>query len=134
MAREANQTYTPGAKRAGKGEYVFNMAQVNHLKGGPDYSSANGAVVEGDKIIVGLMRMPKGSGADAHHHINEQWIYLIQGAIETIVDGTTITAKAGDVVYIPSNAVHSTKVTSDEDVVFFTCKDATASLQGIKVK
>ena len=28
---------TPGAKRAGDGEYVFDLAAVNHILGGPDY-------------------------------------------------------------------------------------------------
>ena len=131
--RSKTGTYTPGAKRAGPGEYVFNMAKVNQLKGGPDYSSAQGSVVEGDKIIVGFMRMAKGTHADPHKHPNEQWVYVIQGEIEATVDGKTTTAKAGDVIYFPSNAVHSTRIISDEDVVFFTCKDATHSLQGIKV-
>ena len=39
---------TPGAKRAGAGEYLFDLAKVNHILGGPDYSTANGACVEGD--------------------------------------------------------------------------------------
>jgi len=34
---------------------------VNHILGGPDYSTANGACVEGDRMIVGLMRMPAGT-------------------------------------------------------------------------
>ena len=55
---------TPGAKRAGDGEYLFDLAKVNHILGGPDYSTANGACVEGDRMIVGLMRMPAGTGAD----------------------------------------------------------------------
>ena len=54
---------TPGAKRAGAGEYVFDLASINHILGGPDYSTANGACVEGDRMIVGLMRMPAGTGA-----------------------------------------------------------------------
>ena len=54
---------TPGAKRAGNGEYVFDLAKVNHLLGGPDYSTANGACVEGERMIVALMRMPAGTGA-----------------------------------------------------------------------
>jgi quercetin dioxygenase-like cupin family protein len=36
------------------------------------------------------------------------------------------------VVYVPANAVHSGKATPDADVVFFTCKDASHSLHGIK--
>lgn len=132
--RSPTGTYTPGAKRALAGEHVFNMAKVNSLQGGPDYSSAQGAVVEGDKMIVGLMRMAKGSGAEPHSHPNEQWIYLIEGACQITIDGKVCDAKAGDVIYVPGNAVHSTKVGAERDAVFFTCKDATHSLQGIKVK
>ena len=54
---------TPGAKRAAPGEYVFDLATVNKIMGGPDYSTANGACVEGDRMIVGLMRMAAGSGS-----------------------------------------------------------------------
>ena len=70
---------TPGAKRAGAGEYLFDLAKVNHILGGPDYSTANGACVEGDRMIVGLMRMPAGTGAEPHSHPNEQWIYILEG-------------------------------------------------------
>ena len=56
MAQQAANARTPGAKRAGDGEYVFDLAKVNHILGGPDYSTANGACVEGDRMIVGLMR------------------------------------------------------------------------------
>ena len=79
MAQHTAVARTPGAKRAGDGEYLFDLAQVNHILGGPDYSTANGACVEGDRMIVGLMRMPAGTGAEPHSHPNEQWIYILQG-------------------------------------------------------
>jgi mannose-6-phosphate isomerase-like protein (cupin superfamily) len=123
---------TPGATRAGPGEYLFDLAKVNHILGGPDYSTANGACVEGDRMIVGLMRMPAGTGAQAHSHPNEQWIYILEGTFQATVAGKDVTAQAGSVLYIPSNAVHSGKATPDADVVFFTVKDASHSLHGIK--
>jgi len=123
---------TPGATRAGPGEYLFDLARVNHILGGPDYSTANGACVEGDRMIVGLMRMPAGTGAEAHSHPNEQWIYILQGTFQATVDGKDVTAPAGSLLYIPSNAVHSGKATPDADVVFFTVKDVSHSLHGIK--
>jgi hypothetical protein len=55
----AAEIRTPGATRAGNGAYVFEMASVNHVMGGPDYSTAEGSCVEGDRIIVALMRMKK---------------------------------------------------------------------------
>ena len=123
---------TPGAKRAGPGEYLFDLAKVNHILGGPDYSTANGACVEGDRMIVGLMRMPAGTGAEAHSHPNEQWIYILEGTFRAQIGDTELVAKPGSVVYVPSNVIHSGEATPDADVVFFTVKDASHSLHGTK--
>ena len=107
----ASPPRTPGAKRAGAGEYVFDLASVNHILGGPDYSTANGSCVEGDRMVVALMRMPAGTGAEPHSHPNEQWIYILEGVFHATVGG---------------------KATADADVVFFTVKDGSYGLQGIK--
>src|ERR1700751_4077380 len=123
---------TPGAKRAGPGEYLFDLAKVNHILGGPDYSTANGACVEGDRMIVGLMRMPAGTGAEPHSHPNEQWIYILEGTFHATVGGRAIEAKPGAVIYIPADVVHSGKAGADRDVVFFTVKDASHSLHGFR--
>ena len=132
MSTEAPAARTPGAKRAGPGEHVFDLGTVNHILGGPDYSTANGACVEGDRMIVGLMRMPAGTGAEAHSHPNEQWIYVLEGTFRAEIDGRQIDAAPGSVVYIPANTVHAGRATPDADVVFFTVKDASHGLHGIK--
>ena len=62
----AKPARTPGAHRAQEGEYLFQLRDVNHLMGGPEYSTANGSCVEGDRMIIALMTMPKGTGADAY--------------------------------------------------------------------
>ena len=123
---------TPGAKRAGPGEFLFDLAKANHILGGPLYSTANGACIEGDRMIVALMRMPAGTGAEAHSHPNEQWIYVLEGTFEATVGGKDVEAKPGSLVYIPADVVHSGKATADHDVVFFTVKDASHSLHGNK--
>src|SRR4029077_7440096 len=109
---------TPGAKRAGPGEYLFDLAKVNHILGGPDYSTANGACVEGDRMIVGLMRMPAGTGAAPHSHPNEKWILILEGPFPATVGGKAIEAKPGAVVYVPADVVHSGTAGTDRDVVF----------------
>lgn len=134
MSSQVATARTPGATRAGPGDYLFDLAKVNHILGGPDYSTANGACVEGDRMIVGLMRMPAGTGAEAHSHPNEQWIFILEGTFRGIIDGKDVTANPGSVLYIPSNAIHSGKATGDADVVFFTVKDASHSLHGIKAE
>jgi quercetin dioxygenase-like cupin family protein len=133
MAAQAAAARTPGATRAGPGEYLFNLAKLNKIKGGPDYSSVEGGCVEGDRMIVALMRMPAGTGAEPHSHPNEQWIYVLEGTFAAKVGDREVRATAGSVVYIPSNVVHSGQATPDGDVVFFTVKDASHSLHGIKV-
>ena len=130
MATEAART--PGATRAGEGEYLFDLARLNKIKGGPDYSSVEGGCVEGDRMIVALMRMPAGTGAVAHSHPNEQWIYVLEGTLQANIGGQEVEAKPGSVIYVPSNAVHSAKATPAADVVFFTVKDASHSLHGMK--
>ncbi len=35
MSQQTAVARTPGAKRAGAGEYVFDLAEVNHILGGP---------------------------------------------------------------------------------------------------
>jgi len=128
----ASVARTPGATRAGDGEHLFDLAKVNKIKGGPDYSSVEGGCVEGDRMIVALMRMPAGTGAEPHSHPNEQWIYVLEGTFKAKVGEKEVEAKAGSVLYIPSNVVHSGKATPERDVVFFTCKDASHSLHGVK--
>lgn len=128
------QARTPGATRASDGQYVFNLGTVEKIMGGPDYSTAHGPCVEGDRMIVGLMRMKAGTGAEPHSHPNEQWIYVMEGTFAATVGGKKVEAPAGSVVYIPANVVHDGKATPDGDVVFFTCKDASWGLQGIKAK
>ena len=123
---------TPGANRAASGEYVFELAKLNHILGGPAYSTANGTCVEGDRMMVALMRMPAGTGAEAHSHPNEQWIYILEGTFAANVGGKDIVAPAGSVLYIPSNTVHDGKATAERDVVFFTVKDTSHSLHGNK--
>ena len=123
---------TPGAKRAGKRDFAFELAKVNHILGGPDYSTANGSVIEGDRMMVALMRMPAGTGAERHSHPTEQWIYILEGTFNAVIDGQSVTAPAGTILYIPSNTMHEGKASPDADVLFFTCKDTSHSLHGIK--
>ena len=132
MAAAAPAPRTPGAKRAGPGEFVFDLGTVNRIKGGPAYSAVEGGCVEGDRMIVALMRMPAGKRAEPHAHPNEQWIYIIEGTFRMTIDGQAVEGKPGSVLYIPADAVHSGEATAGADVVFFTCKDASYGLHGNK--
>lgn len=132
MADSTTAARTPGAKRAGPGEYYFELEKLERIMGGPEYSSAEGTCVEGDRMMVALMHKAAGTGAEPHSHPNEQWIYVMEGTLEATVDGKTATVGAGSVIYVPSNVVHSTRVVGSRDVTFFTVKDTSHGLHGIK--
>lgn len=132
MSSQTPVARTPGARRAGPGEYYFELAKIDKIKGGPDYSTAVGPCVEGDRMIVALMRMPVGTGAEPHSHPNEQWIYILEGTFRAKIGDKEIEARPGTVLYIPSNTVHSVKATPQTDGLFFTVKDASHGLQGLR--
>ena len=83
-------------------------------------------------MIVGLMRMPAGTGAAAHSHPNEQWIYILEGTFHATIGGKTIEAsRARWSTFRPTSCIQA-KPAADGDVVFFTVKDASHSLHGVK--
>lgn len=130
---QQSTTKTEGAIKAGNGHYTFDLARLHTIDAGPGYSTAHGPVIEGDRIQIGLMRMPKGTGGRPHSHPNEQWVYVIQGMLETEIDGIRSRVPAGSLVYIPANTVHSALATPDKDVIFLTAKDMTHGIVGTPV-
>ena len=132
MTAKPNADTAVAPKVAQPGEHFFEMAKLDTVHGGPDYSSAIGTAVTGERMMTALMRMPAGTGSDPHYHANEQWIYVIEGVLEMSVGEVTQQARPGTVVYIPSNAVHNARVIGDADVVFFTVKDTSQGLQGTR--
>ena len=130
---QQSKTKTEGAIKAGNGQYTFDLAQLNTIDAGPGYSTAHGPVIEGERIQIGLMRVPRGTGGRPHSHPNEQWIYVLQGTLESEVDGVKSRVPSGSLIYIPANAVHSALATPDEDVIFLTAKDMSHGIIGTPV-
>ncbi|HSF06431.1 MAG TPA: cupin domain-containing protein [Methylomirabilota bacterium] len=123
-------TKTAGAIKAGGGRYTFDFAELTTIDAGPGYSTSHGPVVEGERIQIGLMRMPRGTGSRPHSHPNEQWIYVMQGTLESEVAGVRSRGNVGSLIYIPANAVHSALATLEADVVFLTAKDMSHGIAG----
>jgi quercetin dioxygenase-like cupin family protein len=130
----AQAARTPGAKRAGPGEFFFELTKVDKIKGGPAYSTAFGPCVEGDRMMVALMRIPAGTRSEPHSHPNEQWIYVLEGTFDFTIGGERRMVRPGSVIYIPANEIHSAIATPDADVVFFTAKDGSHGLHGTKAE
>ena len=126
-------TKTEGAIKAGNGRYTFDLARLQTIDAGPGYSTAHGPVVEGERIQIGLMRMPRGTGGRPHSHPNEQWVYVMRGTLECEVGGVKSRAPAGSLIYMPANVVHWALATAEEDVIFLTAKDMSHGIIGTPV-
>jgi quercetin dioxygenase-like cupin family protein len=128
-----SQPPQPQGIKAGDGRHVFELATLSRVEAGPGYSTAAGALVEGERMMIGLMRMPRGTGALAHSHPNEQWAYVLEGTLKVHIDGRKWDAKAGSLVFIPANAVHALVASTDGDAVFLTAKDTSHGIAGTAV-
>lgn len=87
----------------------------------PNYSTAAGGTVTGEKIEVGLYRMPAGTGASPHRHPNEQIIYILRGRVRARVGSHTQEVTPGGVIHVPPNTVH--EIQAVEDTQFLSSKD-----------
>lgn len=123
----------PRVTKAGDEEYVFDLSDIAALDVGRGYTSATGKVVEGQRMMCGLVRLGAGEVTESHQHPNEQWTYIIEGVMHAEVDGQTFLAGPGTVIYQPSNVVHGGRAGPDADVVFFTVKDTSHGLYGSRV-
>jgi quercetin dioxygenase-like cupin family protein len=133
MADQQSASKTEGAIRGGNGRYIFDLARLAAIDAGTGYSTAHGPVVEGDRIQIGLIRMPRGTGARPHTHPNEQWIYVMEGTLQAEVDGVKSLVPPGSLVYVPANVVHYAMATPESDVVFLTAKDTSHGIVGTAV-
>jgi quercetin dioxygenase-like cupin family protein len=124
-------TRNKGATKAGEGRFVFDLAGLKSIKVGEGYSPAEGPVVEGERMQVGLITIRRGSASKPHSHPNEQWTYVLKGRARVHVVGQRETmASPGTLIYSPANVVHSVEVFPDEDLVFFTVKDLSHGIVG----
>jgi len=126
----APSTKTAGAVRAGNGRYTFRMSRLRRVEAGTGYSTSSGGVVEGARMLVGMIDKPQGTGSRMHSHANEQFNYVVKGTLRGSIDGKRVVAPAGTLIYIPANAPHTLVAKPGEDVVFMAIKDLSQGIIG----
>jgi quercetin dioxygenase-like cupin family protein len=132
--RSAGKTKTAGAIKGGNGKYQFNLARVRKVPAGTGYSTSHGGVVEGDRMLVGYIHKPRGTGSRMHTHNNEQLNYVVRGTLMGSVNGVKVKAPAGSLIYIPAKAPHTLIADpKDEDVIFLAIKDLSQGIVGMAV-
>lgn len=129
-AKRGAKTKTAGAVKGGNGRYHFRMATLRKVPAGTGYSTSHGGVVEGERMLVGYIHKPRGTGSRLHTHKNEQFNFVLQGTLKGTVNGKRVVAPAGTLIYIPANAPHALVATQDEDVIFLAIKDLSQGIIG----
>ena len=131
LEKRTGKTKTAGAVKGGNGAYQFKMAALKKVDAGTGYSTSHGGVVEGDRILVGYIHKPRGTGSRMHSHLNEQLNYVVRGTLVGSVNGKKVRAPAGTLIYIPANAPHTLVADAkDEDVIFLAIKDLSQGIIG----
>ncbi len=125
------RTKTEGAVKGGHGKYHFRLANLKKVPAGTGYSTSHGGVVEGERMLVGYIHKPRGTGSRMHTHRNEQFNYVVRGTLVGSVNGKRVVAPAGTLIYIPANAPHTLVASpDDEDVIFLALKDLSQGIIG----
>jgi quercetin dioxygenase-like cupin family protein len=69
--------------------------------------------IVGDDIMVARVLMKKGCIVPLHSHHNEQFTYILDGALKFWIDGKEIVVRAGEVLTIPRNMPHKAEALED---------------------
>ncbi len=79
-------------------------------------------LITGDRIMLAHVYLKKGSIVPTHSHENEQFTYILEGALRFWIgedESEEVVVRAGEVLHIPSNVVHKAQAleeTLDVDV------------------
>ena len=66
--------------------------------------------ISGREVVQTRVDIAPGVLAPRHSHPGEEIVYVIEGTLEYRLDGKPpVTLKAGEVLFIPSGAIHSAK-------------------------
>jgi len=73
-------------------------------------------MVTGDRAMIAQVAIDKGGVVPKHSHDNEQFTYILSGALKLWLgeDGEEeIVVRAGEILHIPSNVPHSAEALED---------------------
>lgn len=70
-------------------------------------------VISGEKGMVGLISLARGALVPRHQHESEQLTCIQKGALKFDVEGKEVVVRAGEVLYVPSNAPHGATAVED---------------------
>jgi len=63
----------------------------------------------GREVVQVRVDFDPGYSSPRHTHPGEEIIYVLEGTLEYEIDGKRVTAKPGDVLFVPAGTIHSAK-------------------------
>ena len=73
-------------------------------------------LITGERIMLAHVYLKKGSVVPLHEHENEQFTYILEGALKFWIgseDGEEIIVREGQVLHLPSNLPHKAEALED---------------------
>ncbi len=101
-----------------KTRYIYDFAQLAEKPGRmssaavtPQFNPgrgmvASGSLVSGETLHVAVLRYPAGAGDALAEHANEQFSFVVEGALTAEVGGKTFSVGQHCVVHIPAGVPH----------------------------
>ncbi len=93
------------------------MQEIKNINPKELATGLTGYYAHGTSMTFGLIEIKAGSILPAHHHVQEQITYILEGNLDMTIDGKLCPLAAGMYYVIPSNVIHSAVAATDCKVI-----------------
>ncbi len=77
--------------------------------------------ITGTGVMLARVLLKKGAHVPEHSHVNEQVLYILEGALKVAIEGRVMVVRAGEVLTIPPSVPHEAWALEDTiDLDVFT--------------
>jgi quercetin dioxygenase-like cupin family protein len=70
-------------------------------------------MISGENATISQLMLKKGAAVPRHSHMNEQYSWIISGALKFIFDDREILVGEGEILVIPANVAHAAVALED---------------------
>jgi quercetin dioxygenase-like cupin family protein len=70
-------------------------------------------MISGENATISQLLLKKGASVPRHSHMNEQYSWILSGALKFVFDDREILVGEGEVLVIPANVAHSAVALED---------------------
>lgn len=101
-----------GWKKAAKKPQLLKWDEVKEEKLNENITRK---LAVGQNEMIGRLKLVKGAVVPPHKHVSEQITMVFSGALRFTIEEKDFVVRAGDVLIIPPNVVHSAVALEDTD-------------------